>query len=185
MRLNSGVIIDVLNLRLSDIRIEDIAHHLSLANRFAGATDQPVSVAQHSVYVSQIAERIRGRGDWAALQGLLHDGSEYILGDVTKWLKQQQPFDGYRVAEDYVQRRIFERFSVPLQQHDAVTLADQLMVRREAEYFWGGHWSDVPGYQALSAEERELIGPWEPIDWKDAKARFLDRFDELWPGELG
>jgi uncharacterized protein len=65
-----------------EIDIEDIAHGLSHACRFAGHVQNFYSVAQHSLLVSELVD------DRHALWGLLHDGSEAYLHDLTRPLKR-------------------------------------------------------------------------------------------------
>jgi hypothetical protein len=135
------------------IRIEDIAHHLALCNRFAGATREPISVAQHLVYASYLCwnkpcswcggaaapvclcTRCNGTGliltPDVALQGLLHDASEAYLGDVTKWLKGTPEFAAYRVAEARVQATIYTLFGCALEDAPEVKEVDKLLVRYE------------------------------------------------------
>lgn len=84
MRLQSGRQVDPLNLKPGDVSIEDIAHGLSLINRFNGQTRFPYSVARHSVNVSV---RLEGSVELKLL-GLLHDAAEVYLGDVIRPIKQ-------------------------------------------------------------------------------------------------
>src|SRR4051812_2148358 len=95
----TGKHVNPFDLKPDDICIEDIAHALALCNRFAGHTKRPMSVAQHSVYVSRLCPNYR-------LAGLLHDASEAYLGDVTKWVKSTHEFEAYREAEDRIQYQI-------------------------------------------------------------------------------
>lgn len=67
--------------RIDDIDIEDIAHHLSLQCRFAGASKYHYSVAQHSVLVASICSS-RNK-----LVGLLHDASEAYVQDIIRATK--------------------------------------------------------------------------------------------------
>src|SRR5688572_21285191 len=89
-----------LELKEQDVRLTDVAHALALVNRFGGHTRFPISVAQHAVYVSCLCEPY---GREAAWQGLHHDDSEYLLGDMTKWVKQSEQMAGYRALEERVQ----------------------------------------------------------------------------------
>lgn len=157
-----------------DICIEDMAHAMANINRFNGHPKTPINLACHSLWVSKLCgEGVAGR------QGLLHDGSEYLLGDVTKWLKHSDAMAGYRVVEDYVQAVIYAAFDCPLKDLDIVKWADTLMVRVEGEYAWGPHWSNVEGYGPLTDEERLPVAGWRPLDWQTAKHAFLDRYEEV------
>lgn len=67
------------------IRIRDIAAQLARINRWVGAAETPISVAQHSVHVAELLE---DDGDYhLALYGLLHDAHEYMMGDQPRDLK--------------------------------------------------------------------------------------------------
>ena len=74
----SGRLVDLAHPDPDSICVEDIAHHLSHLCRYAGATRDFYSVAQHSVLVSR----------HPAVQGyepeaLLHDAAEAYTGDLT------------------------------------------------------------------------------------------------------
>jgi len=66
--------------------IDDVAHSLSLINRYNGHSPTPFSVAQHSLLVSKILAA-RQEGPLLQLFGLLHDAHEAYLGDITKPMK--------------------------------------------------------------------------------------------------
>ena len=51
---HSGVLFDFSNIQPDDISLDDLAHHLSLVNRFAGASEVPVSVCEHSLYCVEL-----------------------------------------------------------------------------------------------------------------------------------
>jgi hypothetical protein len=68
--------------RDTEVRLEDIAKHLSQVNRFCGASRYPYSVAQHSVVVVLILRKVFGVTDPNTLKrGLLHDAHEYVIND--------------------------------------------------------------------------------------------------------
>lgn len=67
---STGKHIDFVNITPDQICIEDIARGLSNECRFAGQLESFYSVAQHSVYVSQIVL------PEYALEALLHDAAE-------------------------------------------------------------------------------------------------------------
>lgn len=86
MEMASGVYFDLLNPSPSDVRLDDIAHHLAQINRYTGACRRPMSVAEHALLV---ADRLRSRGHGAAtiMRGLHHDDPEAYAGDVGRPLK--------------------------------------------------------------------------------------------------
>ena len=53
----TGSEVSLRNPEPASISLRTIAHHLSLINRFTGATCRPYSVAEHSLLVCEIAER--------------------------------------------------------------------------------------------------------------------------------
>jgi 5'-deoxynucleotidase YfbR-like HD superfamily hydrolase len=103
----------------ADIRITDIAHHLSQLCRFTGATREFYSVAQHAVLVSELLEDRHPKllanrhptltpAFWMA--GLLHDGAEAYVGDLPAPVKHGFMLDEYWTAEDQIQAAIDVRF---------------------------------------------------------------------------
>jgi 5'-deoxynucleotidase YfbR-like HD superfamily hydrolase len=106
------------------IAIDDIAHHLSMVCRWAGATQSFYSVAQHSCLVAKICPPELQR--WA----LLHDAAEAYIGDMTRPMKalmrdlgdgEPSPFDA---VETGIMRCVAEKFELSwpepkeLQQYD-------------------------------------------------------------------
>lgn len=90
----SGAFVDIANPQ-PDIRLQDIAHALSLTCRFGGHCRVHYSVAEHAVLVSRWLEA-GGYPRHTCLAGLHHDDSEAFLGDVTRPLKTHL---GERYAE--------------------------------------------------------------------------------------
>lgn len=111
--------------RKQDVRILDIAHHLSQLCRYGGATRRPYSVAQHSVIVSQACPQK------FALHGLLHDGSEAYLVDITVPVKGDRALAGYRAIEERVQRVIYERFGLSPEEPEEVKRVDRVVALTE------------------------------------------------------
>jgi len=83
---NSARPFDLLNPRAEDILTTDLAHALSLVCRFNGHCAHHYSVAQHSLLVAYIIEKEGGTPE-EQLAGLLHDGTEAYISDLTRPLK--------------------------------------------------------------------------------------------------
>lgn len=61
-----------------------IAFALARQNRWAGNTELPVSIAQHSVLVHECFCRMApAHADASGILALLHDAHEYLIGDIT------------------------------------------------------------------------------------------------------
>ena len=100
-----GNYVDPLNLHPDDIHIEDIAHHLSMQCRFAGACKHFYSVAQHSVHMAtQMANTS------LALEALLHDAPEYLLVDIVRCVKSQLP--AYKEMEKKIWSAVVKKFNL-------------------------------------------------------------------------
>lgn len=83
---NSARPFDLLNPRAENLITTDLAHALSLVCRFNGHCAHHYSVAQHSLLVAYIIEKEGGTPE-EQLAGLLHDGTEAYISDLTRPLK--------------------------------------------------------------------------------------------------
>lgn len=118
----SGLKFWPLDPRPDEIRIQDIARGLATECRYSGQIGLGTgfdfySVAEHCVIVSIYAER-RARelgltlfeiGQWA-LAGLLHDGTEAYIGDVSRPVKYRREMRSYLRIERRLERAIADRF---------------------------------------------------------------------------
>lgn len=166
MQTFTGKAIDLVNFNEDDVRLPDIAHALSLLNRFTGHTRFPYSVAQHSVIVSKLVDQRY------ALWGLLHDASEAYIGDVSTPLKMILP--NYRELEEQIQRTIITKFGLKWPMPHEVKEADlQALVAEKRDIVPGGHEWGI----SADAAPVTIVG----MDWQEAKSQFIDRFKELVP----
>ncbi|MDQ7092377.1 phosphohydrolase [Desulfosporosinus sp. PR] len=94
---------------MGDIRIEDIAHSLSLMTRANGHSSHFYSVAQHSLQCCREAES-RGYSVRVQLGCLLHDASESYISDLTRPVKRNLP--EYFKIEETLQKLIYVRFGL-------------------------------------------------------------------------
>jgi 5'-deoxynucleotidase YfbR-like HD superfamily hydrolase len=151
------------------ICIEDIAHALSMLCRFGGHVKKFYSVAQHSVFVSEICP------PELALEGLMHDATEAYFGDVVTPLKDLIP--EYQLMENNLHKVINKKYKIRLNQKT---------------------WKKIKTFDkiALVTEKRDLkpnSSRWtlEDFDYKphervivavspeEAENMFLKRFEEL------
>ena len=103
----SGIMFDPLEPSSDLIRIEDIAHALSMLCRANGHFKSFYSVGQHCI---NCAEEAAARGYSARVQlgCLLHDGSEAYLSDVTRPVKKALP--KYLEIEEPLQNSIWNKW---------------------------------------------------------------------------
>ena len=114
-RMLSGRRLDLLDPTPVDIEIEDIAHGLAFVARWNGQTrgDFPYSVAEHSLLVEEIFGRIAPAAEpkWR-LAALLHDGPEYVIGDMISPVKSAVG-PGYGALDERLTAAIHIRFGLP------------------------------------------------------------------------
>lgn len=154
-----------LDPRAEDIDIIDIAHSLSLINRFTGHTRFPYSVAQHSM---QVAKMLGGKH---GLDGLLHDASEAYVNDLARPLKRMLP--DYTAVENKILDVIDQKFNVNTR-HTLVKEADNRCLVTEAyqlcigeTWYFGDEWPEPFGYVV------------DETYWRQNKIEFLMTFKEL------
>jgi len=111
----SGRRLDLLDPSPLDIEIEDSAHGLARVARWNGQTtgEHAFSVAQHSLVVEEICGHLRPDLDprWR-LAALLHDASEYVIGDMISPFKAALGYD-YKAFEHRLEQAIHIRFGLP------------------------------------------------------------------------
>ncbi len=93
----------------ADIKIEDIAHSLSLMTRANGHFKHFYSVAQHAINCYREA-KAREFSKEVQLGCLLHDASESYISDLTRPVKRQ--LMEYYVIEERLQGLIYEKFGL-------------------------------------------------------------------------
>lgn len=159
--------------RARDVAIEDIAHALAHLCRFGGHVDRFYSVAQHSVYVSEIVDpddRL-----WA----LLHDAAEAYVGDLIWPLKHGGSMAAHRRAEDRVSEAIATALDLdPEGPSRYVKRADWMVLLAEARDLMGNpEWA--PRRAADMTIEPYPVDPIEPWSPEEARERFLARYEEV------
>lgn len=166
------------------IRIEDIAHALALKCRFTGHTRDFYSVAQHSVLVSYEVTPA------AALWGLLHDAGEAYLPDVAAPIKDlviiKNPnqtamfsMDSFDAIETRILRTVADFAGLAWPPPAEIKKADLRMLateRRDLMTATALDWGAIADVEPYA----ETI---TPLDWREAEAGFLRRFEQIIKGQ--
>lgn len=129
--------------KLTEIKMEDIAHAQSLMTRANGHFPEFYSVAQHSIACGKEAIA-RGYSPRLVMACLVHDGSEAYLSDITRPVKTKLP--AYRDIEKKLQDAVYERFlgSVPTEEEsEKIASVDDTCLYYEFLHYMG---------EALAAE---------------------------------
>lgn len=160
-----------LDPRPEDVCIEDIAHALSLKCRYTGHCRYFYSVAQHSLYVAKLVDKV-GPHQFT-LTALLHDAAEAYTADIARPVKKF--ITQFAEIEARLEAVIAERFGLIFPFPPSVKEADNMM---------------------LAIERRDLMPnpprPWktfgivEPLPWhistqtsRAAESEFLQMFRDL------
>lgn len=125
IRTFTGKYVNVFEPTVDMICIEDIAHALSNQCRFGGHLPNYYSVAEHSIYCSEIAT------DGNKLEALLHDAPEAYILDMPTPIKQH--LTNYKEIEDNLMKVIAEKFGLSYPFSDIVKWADRTMLHFEWE----------------------------------------------------
>ncbi len=179
----SGRRLDLLDPSPMDIEIEDIAHGLARVARWNGQTlgEHGFSVAQHSVVVEEIVAHIQPRTEprWR-LAALLHDASEYVIGDMISPFKAALGMD-YKTFEERLENAIHVRFGLPAKTPPEIKrlikTADRACAFFEATQLAGfSHAESLDFFGAPPAGYSLVIEPQPPAV---AQAAYVQRFHTL------
>lgn len=172
MQTFTGGVFWPLDPREDEVRIEDIAHALSLVCRFAGHCRTFYSVAEHSVRVSDACSPV------ARPAALLHDAAEAYVGDMVRPLKTQGEMAVFDRTERRIRNVIFTRFlgKYPIAEWDEIKAADLKLLATEARDLMV--WPPPREWGALPPPQAHTILPWTA---ECAEEQFLMRFTALFP----
>ena len=182
-RMLSGRRLDLLDPSPMDIEIEDIAHGLARVARWNGQTigEHAFSVAQHSVVVEEIVAHIRPEVEprWR-LAALLHDASEYVIGDMISPFKAALGVD-YKTFEERLETAIHLRFGLPAKTPPEIKALIK-QADRACAFFEA---TQLAGFAI--AESLELFGrppkgyslTITPVPAAEAQAQYVHRFHLL------
>jgi len=158
-----------------DIRMEDIRRSLAMCCRYRGHLDKFYSVAEHSVWVSLIAEHV---GDEEAmLPGLLHDAHEAYIGDVAS--PQKRMIEGWDRFEDSMELVVRHALRLPpnkdpvwgrIKRYDTIILHREVRTLRSIIPSWYDRNLDILVPNAI-----QPIG----YEWRAAEGLFRTRLQDL------
>ena len=182
-RMLSGRRLDLLDPSPMDVEIEDIAHGLARVARWNGQTigDHAFSVAQHSIVVEEICAHIQpGLEPRWRLAALLHDASEYVIGDMISPFKAALGYD-YKLFEERLENAIHIRFGLPAKTPLAVKKlikqADRACAFFEATQLAGfTHAESLEFFDAPPLGYSLTISPLPPTQ---AQAQYIQRYHIL------
>lgn len=153
-RMLSGRRLDLLDPSPLDVEISDIAQGLARVARWNGQTrgDHAFSVAQHSLMVEGIVERLTAASPQTLQLALLHDAPEYVIGDMISPFKSVVG-GGYRTVEARLEAAIHIRFGLPPEMPKNI----KALIKRAdriAAYFEA---TELAGFD--DKEARDIFGP--------------------------
>lgn len=173
----SGRRVDIPDPLPGQVTIEDIATHLSRIPRFVGATNRPLSVAQHSVVVAYISAALVDTSPTVPLhlsgalrsemirEGLAHDFAEYLTGDVPTPLKRMVP--DFKVIEHKIDSAIRRELGLAKGMPPLVKTADTIALLLEDRLYRDGKMRlhiDVP-FEVEEAMKRVESADWYHLAW--------------------
>jgi 5'-deoxynucleotidase YfbR-like HD superfamily hydrolase len=184
-RMLSGRRLDLLDPSPLDVEIVDIAHGLARVARWNGQTqgDHAYSVAQHSLLVETIFGQIApGCSASDRLAALLHDGPEYVIGDMISPFKAVVG-GGYKEVEHRLQRAIHLRFSLKPELTEklkkTIKRADHIAAWFEATRLARFSEAEAAKFFGRPRGVTELGLPLEPLPARAVQDAFLQRFQEI------
>ncbi len=163
--LHSGRYFDFENLDNEILSIEDIAHGLAMTCRFGGHVNHFLSVAEHCWWISHLVP------PEMALEGLLHDASESVLGDIPKPLKRIMP--QYNEMERQLEANIAKQYGIRFPYPPDIKVADSRMLVTEQEQLFDR--KDTRVFFAVEVFDIKIHG-WTPFV---AEKQFLKRFANI------
>ena len=182
-RMLSGRRLDLLDPSPFDIEIEDIAHGLARVARWNGQTigEHAFSVAQHSLIVEELCRVIRpGLEPKWQMAALLHDASEYVIGDMISPFKSALGAS-YKDFEARLEAAIHVRFQLPPKTPATIKAlikkADKACAFFEATQLAG--FTKRESVQIFGAPPAGYSITLVPMPAAEAQKAYVDRYKEL------
>jgi len=183
-----GVLFDVLNPKVSDIKLDVIAHGLAKKDRASGHYNRVWSVAEHSLFTAYAAEYYAARMGLVmsevrgcAIKALLHDGSEAYLVDLPRPVKHLPGFEEYRKIESELQTCIYHWGTFFDNKYDGIVhQADNEVLKCEFLWWLNGsenlEWVKDIDIDMVKYVQGRWPGMMDFRDWRESKALFIDTY---------
>jgi len=171
INLQSGKRINLINTKLDDITINDIARGLANKGHYGGHTPEYFSIAEHSILVSYITKN---------LQGLLHDASEAYIGDMLTPIKDLVP--DFVQIENNLMDKVMQKFNLQYD-YDEVKYADTLIKGYEWIHFFKEDCPFIDRDEISIAKLKYKLPPIEYFHPEQARLAFIYRYYEIENGE--
>lgn len=162
----------LLDPRIEDVDVLDIAHSLAMQCRWVGHTKHHYSIAQHAYYCSFIGP------EEEAFHRLNHDDSEAYISDMGRPLKHYTDAGAaYMRVEEPLQRVIYNAFGLSHIEPDSVKIADRMMLWTEKAQLLNAQITET----GVRNDEDRKAAPFVLERWTPeiAERMFLFRFNEL------
>lgn len=178
----SKILFNLAKPREEDIRLEDIAHSLSMLCRFGGHVPIAWSVAQHSVLVAHLATELGLEREWYGA-ALMHDAHEAYMQDVVSPAKRLigRP---YTNPADAIQSCIHRALGIAQPTGAAlltIKRADELALVLEQEAIERG---DMVVEVPLGAADSPFKQRWAALPQYEARASFVGSWERWKSGEV-
>lgn len=172
----SGKHIDYANPDPDQICIADIAHHLSLENRFCGQSAVAYSVAEHSLLCLEIAKKL-GYSPHLQLRVLMHDFHEAYVKDIPTPLKKLLP-DFHRLEKrfEYLIKVRYDLPNLTDREVNAIKYVDLVALKMEREALLSDdtEWEQLRGINSTDGVKVPHLTP------KTAEMMLLQAFGNCW-----
>jgi uncharacterized protein len=177
--------VDLRYPQVQTITLADISHHLAQINRYTGACRRPYSVAEHSLLVLEIVERVMPLDVHGRMAALMHDAHEAYTQDLSTPAKGQVG-DAWHAFEGRLQRAVLCAFALNAAMHKhalAIKQADLIALATErAQLLPSGpgislwpclvHITPVSWVDLMSPERCAMT-------WQDWRTQFSDTAEAL------
>lgn len=156
----TGVLVRPFELRLEDVRMDDIIHALSNLCRFNGHTRGFYSVAQHSVLALELARNLFPGVTLVHEWALMHDAAEAYIGDVPRPIKGLIP--GLAEIERHILEVVGEALGLGVYPQLEIDHIDEVMLATERrDLLAPAEWPNPP--RASAAWSFGRIDCWAPL----------------------